>query len=366
MEGGGAERAMANLLHYLMPHLGDHKVELVLLDDLPCKQDLPDGIDIVRLKGRGKMLASRSALARHWATPEHCPDICLSFLARANTLNVWLTRRFGHRALISERVNTSSHLAASRAAPLLAMITRVIYPRADHVVAVSEGVAEDLIVNFNVTRRKISVIGNAIDHAKLRALAEMPTKVELPDDYFLGLGRLVPNKNFALFLKAYAQSGVAQPVVILGQGPEDAALKAHARELGIQDRIHFAGFVDNPYPAMARARALVSSSRAEGFPNTLIEAMSLGCPVIATDCPSGPSEVLQSAAQKRPPWSKGASGILIEMEDHDAMAKAIRALCDPATRDDYAARAKSRSATYGVEPVINAYLSLIFNVEKDC
>ena len=132
------------------------------------------------------------------------------------------------------------------------------------------------------------MIGNAIDGARLNSLAAEPVPRELPSDYFIGMGRLVPNKNFSMMLQAYAKVPKAPPLVILGEGPEEAALSAQANELGILERLHLLGFVDNPYPIIKSARALVSSSLAEGFPNALAEAMALGCPVIATDCRSGP------------------------------------------------------------------------------
>jgi glycosyltransferase involved in cell wall biosynthesis len=366
MEGGGAERAMANLLHFLLPRLPDHMIELVVLDDLVNKQDLPEGLNIVQLNGRGKMLHSRAELHKHWRSPDHRPDICVSFLARANVLNVWLARRIGHRAIISERVNTSSHIAASRAAPFLAAITRATYPRADRLVAVSQGVADDLSRNFKVSPSKISVIGNPIDRDRLTALASAPKTLDLPKDYFLGLGRLVKNKNFSLLLDAYAQAATGIDLVILGQGPEDAALKAQADALGIRNKVHFAGFVDNPYPVMAHARALISASRAEGFPNTLIEAMTLGCPVVATDCPSGPADVLASVPVTGPPWSPTAHGILIAMEDQNAMAAAITALCDDDTQRDFTERAKLRSAKYGVSEVVDGYLGILLKRETQC
>ncbi|EBA13101.1 glycosyl transferase, group 1 [Roseobacter sp. CCS2] len=359
MEGGGAERAMANLLSHLQSALAEQTVELILLDDLPRKQDLPENLRIVTLDGRGKMGRSLSELRRYWTSPDNRPDVCVSYLARANVVNVWLARRFGHRALISERVHTSSHLAGARAAPLLKFITRRTYPRADHVIAVSGGVSEDLSENYGVSPDIISVIGNPIDSDRLQALAAEPPALSLPNDYFLGVGRLVANKNFALTLDALATVPNAPSLVILGHGPEEGALRAQAERLGITARVIFAGFIENPYPVMAKARALVSASRAEGFPNTLIEAMTLGCPVIATDCPSGPAEVLEMTAEKGPPWPASAHGLLVAMEDDTALASAIKTLCDDTAQQDYAARAAKRAADFGHDAVIAAYMNLL-------
>ncbi|QXT39456.1 glycosyltransferase [Gymnodinialimonas ceratoperidinii] len=362
MEGGGAERAMANLINLLLPFLDAQQVELVLLDDFPCEQTLPPGLKVTTLPGRGTTLRSLLDLNRHWAKPGHRPDVCISFLARANIINVMLARRFRHKAIISERVNTSSHIAASRAEPVLARIIRTLYPRADRVLAVSAGVADDLVTRFGVRRQKISVIGNPVDGDRLIAMAKEEPGIDLPDDFFVGIGRLVANKNFALLLDAYARSETTSSLVILGQGPDLDSLRDQARGLGIEDRVIFAGFVRNPYPIVARARALVSASRAEGFPNTLVEAISLGCPVIATDCPSGPADVLGSDVARAWPWPEDAHGLLIPMEDVDAMAAAIRALDDDTVRRNYVEKATARAKDFGVTAATEAYLDILKEV----
>jgi glycosyltransferase involved in cell wall biosynthesis len=364
MEGGGAERAMANLISLVLPSLGAERVELLLLDDFPCEQTLPQGLRVTKLTGNGKTLRSLRELNKHWSKSTNRPDVCVSFLARANILNVVLARSFGHKAIISERVNTSSHIAASRAEPILARVIRAVYPRADRVVAVSEGVKEDLVTRFGVSRQSIVVIGNPVNADQLSTLAKEEPAVSLPKDFFVGVGRLVPNKNFSLLLDAYAQSGTASSLVLLGQGSELDSLRDQARQLGILDRVIFAGFVRNPYPVVARARALVAASRAEGFPNTLIEAISLGCPVIATDCPSGPADVLGGRPARMDPWPDDAHGLLIPMEDRDAMANAISKLGDDAVRNNYAAKATSRAKKYGVTAAKSAYLDLLANVAE--
>jgi glycosyltransferase involved in cell wall biosynthesis len=328
MEGGGAERAMANLISLVLPSLGAERVELLLLDDFPCEQTLPQGLRVTKLTGNGKTLRSLRELNKHWSKSTNRPDVCVSFLARANILNVVLARRFGHKAIISERVNTSSHIAASRAEPILARVIRAVYPRADRVVAVSEGVKEDLVTRFGVSRQSIVVIGNPVNADQLSTLAK------------------------------------EEPAVLLGQGSELDSLRDQARQLGILDRVIFAGFVRNPYPVVARARALVAASRAEGFPNTLIEAISLGCPVIATDCPSGPADVLGGRPARMDPWPDDAHGLLIPMEDRDAMANAISKLGDDAVRNNYAAKATSRAKKYGVTAAKSAYLDLLANVAE--
>lgn len=358
MEGGGAERAMANLLHHLLPHLAGRAVELILLDNLPRVQSLPPGLVVRQLDARGSMMRSARQLAAQFARSR--PDVCVSFLARANCLNVALAARFGHRAIISERVQTSAHLAGARRGWLFRRLTRLLYPHAAAVVPVSQGVAEDLARNFGVSRARMAVIGNPIDATDLHARAAAPPEIALPARFILAVGRLVVNKNFPMLLAAYAQARPRAELVILGEGPERAALGAQIARLGLSGRVHLPGFVPNPYPVMARAEYLVSCSNAEGFPNTLIEAMTLGCAVVATDCPSGPAEVLggQARAVGQGPV-RAAHGILLAPGDVAALAEAMVSLENPELRAAQAACATARARDFGTEEVLRQYLALI-------
>lgn len=265
-----------------------------------------------------------------------------------------------HRAVISERVQTTSHLSTSRAGALYRYITRRTYPRAHCVIAVSEGVADDLINHFEVPREKTRVIGNPIDGAALSRAATEPPALALPRRFILAVGRMVVNKNFEMLLEGYARAQPSAELVILGDGPERATLEHLVNAFGLAGRVHMPGFVRNPYPIMARAEALVSCSNAEGFPNTLIEAMSLGTPVIATDCPSGPAMVLRGTALAGAPIETNArDGLLIRMGESEELARALAILEDPRNRNDYAARARDRAAAFGVDAVVRNYLDII-------
>src|SRR5206468_11188612 len=142
--------------------------------------------------------------------------------------------------------------------------------------------------------------------------------------------RLVPNKNFAMLIEAFARSGITGKLVILGDGPERPVLTAKIKALGLSGRVMMPGFSANPFPTLRRAEFFVSPSNAEGFPNSLLEAMSVGLPVISTNCPSGPSEVL--ADLPRGQVAAGVSfaehGILVSPDDPAAMAEALRAMMD--------------------------------------
>lgn len=357
MVGGGAERAMANLLSHMRSELTGQDVHLVLLDDEVVVQALPDFVTLHVLDCKGSLPRSCAAVAKLFRTLR--PAVCVSFLARANCANVLAARLVGHRAIISERVQTSSHLATARHASLLRLITRVIYPMADTVIAVSTGVADDLRLNFGVPARKLVTIGNPIDAQHLRRAAEEQAPFDLPDHFIAAAGRLVVNKNFSMLIEAYARVRPAAHLVIMGEGPERPKLEAQIARHELDAVVHLLGFVSNPYPVLSRADFFVSSSNAEGFPNTLIEAMSLARPVISTDCPSGPLEILEGSAQSRDPLQTGRHGILVPPNDVDAMAAAMSAMTDPEVRRRYSEKAIQRSGAYGVGAVVAAYRRLL-------
>jgi glycosyltransferase involved in cell wall biosynthesis len=137
------------------------------------------------------------------------------------------------------------------------------------------------------------------------------------------MGRLTPSKNFGMLINAFARSSIEGKLVILGDGPERAALAAQVAALGLSERILMPGFSANPFPTLRRATFYVSPSNAEGFPNSLLEAMSVGLPVISTNCLSGPSEVLADLARERvgPGVTFAEHGILVSPDDPVAMAE---------------------------------------------
>ncbi|MDB6142689.1 MAG: putative glycosyltransferase [Pseudomonas sp.] len=166
-----------------------------------------------------------------------------------------------------------------------------------NVVTVSHSLRQALAGILPWGRRRISVCPNAIITDQLFSAARAPLPPGLPTEYWLGVGRLTEVKGFDLLLDAYAQvveNNAPPDLVIAGDGPELAALTEQARRLGIEDRVHFTGFLSNPYPLIKHARLYVLSSRHEGLPTVLIEALALGTPVLASDCETGPRELLDS------------------------------------------------------------------------
>ncbi|CUU37483.1 MAG: glycosyltransferase [Armatimonadetes bacterium] len=203
---------------------------------------------------------------------------------------------------------------------------RLLYPCADAIVAPSYGVAHSLLQMASIPSHKLHVIRNPAITPDLFVKANAPLdhpwfRSDAPP-VVLGAGRLVPLKGFDILLHAFARVREQMParLVILGEGEERPRLLQLASDLGVAADVELPGFDLNPFRYMKRASVFVLSSWYEGLPNVLIQALACGCPVVSTDCPSGPSEILDG----------GRYGALVPVGDAEAMARAIvRALREP-------------------------------------
>lgn len=345
---------MATLLAHSQALKGDCEVQLVLLDDEPRAYRIPSWVHVTQLKAQGSLL--KSYLQTRRLFKQLRPDLCLSFLTRANVVNAAL-KGLGHRVIISERVNTSAHLGSWLARRLVAQT----YPAAHTVLCVSSGVADDLVTHFGVTKSRTETISNPLDGAAIAAHAQSEIHTELPTrPYLVAMGRFVETKNFSLLLEAFAQADTPANLVILGEGPLRPALEQQCRDLQLGGRVTMPGFQENPFPIIAGAQAFILSSNAEGFPNALVEAMSLGVPVIATNCASGPSEILAGSAREDVVFPVDARyGALIPCNEPEAMAAAIERVADAQTRQHYSAQARKRAADFAPVKAAKAYWSAV-------
>jgi glycosyltransferase involved in cell wall biosynthesis len=273
---------------------------------------------------------------------------------------VWARRLAGVRtSVIVIQHNTLSALSlhSRRRAVrwLLPTAARLFFRWADQVCAVSNGVAQDLAVMTGIPVSDIQVVHNPAVTPRLLEQANEPSghpwfdadRTDRPS-VILGVGTLIPFKDFAVLIRAFARVRRLRParLVILGEGDERPRLERLARELGVAAEIDLPGFEPNPYKFMARADVFAVSSRVEGMPNTIIEALACGCPVVSTDCPSGPAEILQN----------GRYGKLVPVGDETALADAIAATLQ-ASPDPFDLR--RRAADFSVERATDRYLQLL-------
>jgi len=230
---------------------------------------------------------------------------------------------------------------------LMPTLVRRLYPRAQGFIAVSHGVKEDLVRQFGVPADRIRVIPNAVELKRVRALAaeEPGLAVDWRVSTVIAVGRLTAQKGFRHLLDAFARLTRQRScqLLIVGEGRDRASLWRQARALGIHEWVHMVGFQANPFALMARSRVFVLSSLWEGFPFVLLEAMACGVPVVSTDCPSGPGELIVN----------GENGLLVPPADPVALADAMEALLVDQSRAARLAEAASiRLATFRPEALV--------------
>ena len=222
---------------------------------------------------------------------------------------------------------------------------RTLMAHSDHIIAVSEGVRHSVSSKAGVPKERITTIYNPVVTPRLEVLSrEVPAHPWLAGGgppVILSAGRFVQIKDFPALIRAFQKLSMVIPsrLILLGDGGERKDLTALVRRLGLEDRVSMPGWVDNPYDFMAHASLFALSSRMEGLPTVLIEALACGCPCVSTDCPSGPAEILEG----------GRIGRLVPVADVDALAEAMRlTLEDPPPRTSLLKRAEYFSAENAV------------------
>ena len=337
LRAGGAERMMLNLARGLVA-VGARPYLVLVRASGDLMPLVPASVPVVDLQRRRTVQAIR-VLAAHLRAAR--PAAVLASQVHVNVAAVIAGRlsRSGVRIVVSERAQTSAHFNSYRSG-LVGLAHRAIpwaYRRADGIIAVSRGVADDLATFARLPRGRITVLNNPVVTPDLLELAAAPVdhpwfeRGEPP--VILGVGRLHPQKDFGTLLHAFARlrQRCHARLVIVGEGDERRFLESLAAELGVAADVDLPGFTPNPYRFMAHAAVVALSSRWEGSPNVLVEAMACGTPVVATDCPSGPAETLEN----------GRYGALVPMGDPTALADALgRTLDTPLSAEDLVARSR--------------------------
>ncbi len=351
LDGGGAERAMASVASGLAAR--GVPVSLVLATATgPYLSSLHPAVQVVDLRSPSMMRAC-PRLVQHLRHAR--PAVLLSAMSHANVVAAVAHRlAMSHaRLVLSERVNLSALFAHDRGMRMrvTAALMRLSYRRADRVVAVSDGVADDLLQHLPLRPEQVVTIHNpVVDEALLRHAAATPAHPWLAEPgapVVLSAGRLTAQKDFATLLHAFALLRQSRPLrlVILGEGDLRVALLAQARDLGVADDVALPGFDANPFSAMRAAGLFVLSSRFEGLPGVLIQAMACGTRVVSTDCPSGPREVLQD----------GRWGRLAPVGDAPALAAAMAAALDDPQPPDV----RQRAADFSVANALARYAEVL-------
>ncbi len=365
LSGGGVPKMMLNLSHALAER--GHRVDLLAIQAHgPLYSQVSARVRLVPLgdwktrlpwigrKRKRRIVAALPALIRYLRRER--PDVLVSADHWVNFCAVMgrMLTRVPTRVAVSQRMHLSRH---AKHKPILRRLVSRLYPHAHAIVAVSDGVADDLASTAGVNHQSITTIYNPVVTPELEQHARTPLKhpwfAPGAPPLVLAVGRLTLQKDFASLLRAFARVREMRParLMILGDGSRRRDLQLLAERLGIVDDVALPGFVANPYAYMARASVFVLSSAWEGFGNVLVEALACGCPVVSTDCPSGPAEILDH----------GAYGRLVPVGDDAALAMAILATLD-APPD--AVRLQARAANFSVERAVDGYLDVLFGHEQ--
>ncbi|WP_428031323.1 glycosyltransferase [Ancylobacter sp.] len=352
LAGGGTERVLVRLATEFAS-LG-HRVDLLLMS-LGSKA-YADEIDArVRVVDLGAVRMRTGFLRFVAYLRRERPDVVISAGNLPNAFSAWGARTVRPRPWV---VFTYHELAASAVGRdisrtrLLSWMSKRNGRLADSLVAVGPGLAAKLESIMGVPEKTIRAIHNPVWHASIEARARAPiphpwlASRETP--VVMAVGRLETVKGHRTLLDAVALLRRRRPVrlLILGAGSEQANLQARIAELGLTGSAELVGFHDNPFAWMARASVLVLSSEREGFGNVLVEAMACGTPVVSTDCPTGPPEILDG----------GRYGGLVAVGDAEAMATAIEQQLDAPVP---VAVLRQRAQAFSAEASAMAYLALV-------
>ncbi|GGL55911.1 glycosyltransferase [Halocalculus aciditolerans] len=349
---GGAQRVTVDLVNGLAAR--GHDVELVcsypggeLRGQVDSSVTLVD-FDTRVVPGVG-VLASVPALARYLRRRE--PRVLFSVMTYASVVALAASEVARTETPVVPVEHSTFGMSRGGTRDVTARLASVLYARADRVVAVSEGVAESVRAGTNVDPADVAVLYNLVpvEAVRERAAAPLDHPFFAADlDPILWVGRLEPEKDLDTLLRAFERVHARRPtarLVLAGTGSRREALETLAAERGLADAVSFTGFVD-PAPYMARASAFALSSRYEGLPTVLIEALACGCPVVSTDCPSGPREIL----------GDDAYGRLVPVGDDAAFADALLdALDDPADGE----RLRARADEFAPDRVLDAYEAFV-------
>ncbi|WP_411887148.1 glycosyltransferase [Hydrocarboniphaga effusa] len=342
--GGVANKRLAVLLSFsgdggverMVTHLCTEFANHVQVDLLAIKAQghhvsrIPPSVNLIRLESRHSW-TSVGEIARYLRQAK--PDAMLVAKDRAGRAAIRARARVGAQMPLWIRLGTNLSAALERKSAfnrwLRTAPMRRLYALASGVIAVSEGVRQDTLAITGLAPERVRVIRNPVITPELEALARepvdhpwLPPREQRGEPVIMGMGRLTRQKDFPTLIRAFAAMQAQRParLILLGEGRDRDALAALAQELGVADRLHFAGFQKNPYAWLSKADLFVLSSAWEGSPNALTEALALGVPSVSTRCPSGPDELL----------AEGRYGPLVNVGDHAALAVAMsQVLAEP-------------------------------------
>ncbi len=350
LDRGGAARTMVNLVN-AFPGCGVEPRLVVFRGNGVARSWLDEPkrlLDLGLAHTRAAILPLRSAL-RAWG-----PDLVFSTMVDANIVAAFAAAGLRPRPIMVLR-ETNSHRARGDLGLLRRRAVAWAYRRADRLVALSGGVGRELVADYGLEPSRVVTVHNPVDVDGFRARAAASGPPSWSDwasggPVLVGVGRLTRQKGYDVLVDAMARLERRDArLVLLAEGPDRQALEARVAARGLRDRVRMPGFVEDPAPWLAHAAAFVLPSRWEGFGHVIVEAMACGAPVIATDCPYGPADII------RP----GRTGLLVPPADPSALAAAIDGLlASPDVGRALAAAALADISRFSIGHIAGQYAGL--------
>ena len=389
LNGGGAERVVSRLSMILY---SEYDIYILLFDAKNIKYDYKGRVIDIKtpanskgLLSKMKLLMQRTHRTRAIKKTENL-DIVISFLDSPNIVNI-LSKNKGCKVAISIRNYTDFEKRSSRTLKLANFLMKRLYRKADVVIPVSIEISKMLFEKYSISKSKLKVIYNPYDIMDIGRLANE----NIEDKYenfmhsektFISVGRQVYQKGFWHLAKAFKLVLENEPdarLIIIGSGNNDVKLMKLINDLGIENRVLLTGFQKNPFKFIKKSQVYVMTSLFEGFPNILVEAMACGCPVISTDCKSGPKEILLENFNFNNTTEDilfGDYGILVpvfkegenwdsgtfETEEYLLSEAMISLLRDKEKLKYYSRKSIERAKTFNYERCFKKYKSLIEEV----
>ena len=349
LHGAGAEKVIINLLKGMLQK--DISVDLVVASmEGAYLNQVPKQVRIINLKTY-RVVKALVPLSQYLRDNQPCTLI--SHMSNANGIAVLakILSQQKTRLVLVEHNTLSPDKSKLIRAKFVPILMKLLYPLADAIVAVSQATARELESKLGLKKGKVKTIYNPVVDSRLTFQANQylnhPWFGKGSPPVFLAVGRLTQQKDFATLIKAFAilRTKKMARLMILGEGELREELEEMTKKMGLSKDIALPGFVKNPYMYMTKATAFVMSSRWEDLGNVLIEAMACGCPVISTDCPHGPREILAA----------GKYGILVPVEDVFTLSYAMLKLLEAPVRKELLI---DRANYFSVNRAVSKYLAI--------
>lgn len=373
LAGGGAER----MVSYILPYLKNKGFEVHLfLMNTTISYDIPRDVTVHYLEksdghenGLFKLL-KLPLLGYKYSRLLSSLGISHSFslLARPNYINI-LSRWFSKKTfglVISERSHPSMQYGYSNGqSKINNWLVKQLYPKADLIICNSQGNANDLITNYGISKKMVTIVHNPIDIEKIDIIKKIDYGLQSNMFNAITIGRMDTGKNHQLLIRAIVDFPSIN-LYILGTGILEVQLKELVTQLKLNERVFFLGFDNNPYKYLKAADIFVFGSNHEGFPNVLLEALCCGLPIVSTNCKSGPDEIMKLKVPKTDDIMITDYGILTPVGDVALLQKGLAYCLDnPEYLTKCRINVKRRIQDFKREPILKAYTRHILSINNN-